>query len=156
MFVATSHGFFNNFSLSLVMQERSPKAQPSTLANCTQHSSHKRCTCVNCQYRLYRGSSKLTHPPRCIAALPLTLAKIELAGSLLVKGGYRSGQGYLSAMRRRHIYAGFSWSEDLCLARADAALALRRGQGPAQAAAELPMEAIMLLYNAIVVQLDLA
>ena len=61
---------------------------------------------------------------RRLDPLPLTTAKLELAGGLLLVGSYRSGAQYLSTMRRRHVKEEFPWSDALALVQKDAARAL--------------------------------
>ena len=61
---------------------------------------------------------------------PLSPQLIDVAGTLLKKGTYRSAHLYLQAMKRVHLEAGHAWSEHLDLAIKDAIRSCTRGMGP--------------------------
>ena len=63
---------------------------------------------------------------------------IDAVGSALKGGGYRSYYNYMNAMRKQHIKAGHSWTEQLELARTAFTLSTQRGMGPAKQAEPLP------------------
>ena len=63
--------------------------------------------------------------------LPLTPVKVAALGSTCKKAGYRSTKNYLSAVKKLHITANFSWAEQLTVARR-LSVALGRGSSRAR------------------------
>ena len=80
---------------------------------------------------------------RFLPSTPVTVWRVELAGALLKKGGYRSARSYLSTIKRLHIEAGHQWTDQHALAMSDARKACERGMGPADQADPLPLDDIL-------------
>jgi len=74
------------------------------------------------------------------ALVPATVETVELIAAALKAGGYRSGDGYLSALARAHRRAGHAWGPELQVARAEVRRSLERGLGPAKRARTVPLE----------------
>lgn len=55
---------------------------------------------------------------------------VNLAGTLLKAGGYRSSAQYLAALKREGLAKGHDWSDSLTLAKKDAVRSCVRGLGP--------------------------
>ena len=64
--------------------------------------------------------------------LPVTPRIIVAVGALFKKGGYRSFSNYASAMRSRHIEAGYSWCQLLSHTANWVTRSVNRGIGPAR------------------------
>lgn len=71
---------------------------------------------------------------------PVTTELLEGVTALLIAGGYRSGDLYLSTLKRRHIMTSHAWGDLLALEAADCRRALLRGQGVAKRAPVVKLE----------------
>ena len=71
----------------------------------------------------------------------MTLESDMLAAGLLKRGCYRSGELYLSAIKRWHVGLGHGWTAQMALAFQDAVRSLRRGRGPARQADPIDLDA---------------
>ena len=60
----------------------------------------------------------------------------------LKAGGFRSGWGYISALRGRVVSQGKPWSTELAQAAAEARRSLARGLGPPRRAAAVVLETL--------------
>ena len=74
---------------------------------------------------------------RGLAPFLLTEDKLWLAGALLKKGGYRSAEQYLYALKRRHMVLGHTWPENWTPLLTDIRRSCKRGMGPPNRAAAL-------------------
>ena len=66
--------------------------------------------------------------------IPVTVVLVEALTALLIDGGYRSGELYLSVLRRRHVEEGYEWTDMRELETSDCRRAIRRGRGPGRTA----------------------
>ena len=84
---------------------------------------------------------------RGLLPFPLTESKLWLAGALLKKGGYRSAEKYLYAVRRRHINLGYQWLEGWTPLLTDIRRSCKRGMGPPNRAAVLDGPGTVIVYE---------
>ena len=80
--------------------------------------------------------------PADTGVLPLTPFKIEIVGSCMKEGGYRSGKNYMTAIKRMHILNGHSWNEGLDQAAHDFNASTPRGMGPSRQSEPLPFDRV--------------
>ena len=83
------------------------------------------------------------HRPADEPWLPLDETKIMAIGAAMKEGGYRSTKNYMSAVKEKHIEAGFSWNDQLELAGHRFVLSTTRGMGPGRQSSPLPFMKIV-------------
>ena len=76
---------------------------------------------------------------KTIPMIPLTVVSIQAVMAMLVKGGYRSADAYLSRAKDLHM-ENHDWSSQLARAQKRAGAAARRGRGPSHQAGEFPLD----------------
>ena len=81
--------------------------------------------------------------------IPITCDSLELMAAALKAGNYRSGPSYMTVWRQLHSKAGCPWGPDLQAAQQEAARSLRRGLGPAKAAATVRLEDVAFRTNVV-------
>merc|ERR1712051_603399 len=79
-----------------------------------------------------------------LPVLPLTVESLRAVAAMLIAGGYRSTGHYVSRAKDEHMKT-FSWTSMLAREQRRAALAAKRGIGPAHQSAELPLHAVVAL-----------
>ena len=79
-----------------------------------------------------------------LPVLPLTPESLRAVAAMLITGGYRSCGHYVSRAKDEHMKT-FSWTSMLAREQRRAALAAKRGIGPAHQSAELPLHAVVKL-----------
>ena len=71
-------------------------------------------------------------------SLPLMPVKLTVIGSIFKIGGSRSANQYLSAIKKKHIEAGFAWTDQLVVAAQAFKASTERGIGPGRQSCPLP------------------
>ena len=79
-----------------------------------------------------------------IPVLPLTPETLRAVAAMLISGNYRSTGHYVSRAKDEHCKT-FGWTSMLAREQRRAALAAKRGIGPAHQSAELPLHAVVAL-----------
>ena len=82
--------------------------------------------------------------PGALPVLPLTPESLRAVAAMLIAGGYRSTGHYVSRAKDEHTKS-WGWSSMLAREQRRAALAAKRGMGPAHQSAELPLHAVVEL-----------
>ena len=70
-------------------------------------------------------------PAATPSAIPVTIRSIIVVGALFKRGGYRSFENYVSAIKGAHIEAGFDWTQLHAHTTRWATRSVGRGVGPA-------------------------
>ena len=76
---------------------------------------------------------------------PLDAQKLNLFGSLLLAGCYRSSAAYFAAIKRKHMKTGGVWTPQMTQEIRDGVRSCSRGQGPGKQSAEVDLD--MLAKN---------
>ena len=112
--------------------------EKKVFANSTHstRASHLKTWCT-CHQRWFGPSL-----PTC----PLTVVSIQAIMAMLVKGGYRSADAYLSRAKDAHMEE-HEWNTQLFRAQKRANAAAKRGRGPSHQAGEFPLDQAAPLAN---------
>ena len=78
-----------------------------------------------------------------VPALPLTTVKLFAVSACFKEGGHRSCRAFMGKAREHHILEGYTWTEELDLARRKATLSVQRGLGVARQSAPFDLVAVL-------------
>ena len=87
----------------------------------------------------------LDTPAAATPVLPVTIRSLVVAGALFKRGGYRSFDNYVSAIKSQHIEAGYGWTQLHAHTARWVSRSVTRGIGPARQSCSFDFRKLCLL-----------